>query len=241
MKSAAVGVILISVLPLASAATWPTATVGMQSVWQQATDEVAGVRFIPMQLIVPGLWDGSRRIDMPPASGTDAEGTQWSGPSAWRNPNSSESVMVYDRHRSNRRENQKMALRSDSTAIGRAYDSRFGGLVCEGEAKYPLGIWKRGESRTFDYTCHTTRDGKPIEVQRRSMIAIEELDYEYNGIPHSLRFEWKFSDASGGEVLDHRTYIFSPGIGLAVETGADCPVTPKARSERQLPLVVELC
>ena len=221
MKSAAVCVVLLSGLTTAFAATWPTVTVGIQQVWQQATDEVTGARFIPMQLIVPGVWDSSRRIDMPVASGTDAEGTEWSGPSAWRNPYSNESIMAYDRHRSNRREgsvDQKMALRSDGTAIGRVYDSRFGGLICDGEAKYPIGIWKRGESRTFDYLCRSTRDGKVVEVQRRSMIAIEELDFEYKGVPHSLRFEWKFSDAVSGEVLDHRTYIFSPGIGLASET-----------------------
>ncbi|MDB5888655.1 MAG: hypothetical protein JWM03_1527, partial [Rhodocyclales bacterium] len=108
----------------------------MQSVWQQATDQSTGVRFIPMQLIVPSLWDGGHRIDMPAASGTDAEGTEWSGPSVWRNPYSGESVMAYDRHRSNRRDgtvDQKMAIRSDGAAIGRAYDSRFGGLICDGE------------------------------------------------------------------------------------------------------------
>ncbi|MDB5800746.1 MAG: hypothetical protein JWL63_1685 [Rhodocyclales bacterium] len=220
MKSTFVGALLLVVTSSISAATWPTATVGPQSIWDQAADKSSGTRFIPMQLVVPAMWDGSRRIDMPIASGTDAEGTQWSGPGAWRNPYSNENIVAYDRHRSNRREgvvDQKMMPRADGSAVGRVYDSRFGGIVCDGEGKYPLGVWRQGESRTFDYTCRTTRDGATVEVKRRSLIVIEELDYEYSGTPHSLRFEWKFSDAVSGEVLDHRTYIFSPGIGLAAE------------------------
>jgi hypothetical protein len=47
---------------------------------------------------------------------------------------------------------------------------------------------------------------------------IEELEYEYKGIPHSLRFTWRYSDRDSGEALDHRIYIFSPGLGLAAES-----------------------
>ena len=200
------------------AAEWPTARLGQKAVWEAATDRVAQSRFIPMQLIVPGAWDGTRRIDMPIAGGVDSETTVWTGPQEWRNPYTGQTLTVYDRRRVTRREGsveQKMAVRDDGLAVGRVYDSRFGGLVCDQEAKFPVGVWKQNEVRTFDYVCLTARGGKVVERRRTARITIEELDYEYNGVPHSLRFAWRFSDRDSGEILDHRTYIFSPGRGLA--------------------------
>lgn len=201
-----------------AAAQWSSARLGPKAAWEAAIDPVTGSRFIPTQLIVPGTWDGTRRIDLPIADGTDSEGTVWSGPQEWRNPYTGQTLTVYDRRRVSKREGsveQKMAVRVDGSAVGRVYDSRFGGLVCDQEAKFPVGAWKQNEVRTFDYVCLAARGGKIVERRRTARITIEELDYEYNGIPHSLRFAWRFSDRDSGEVLDHRTYVFSPGRGLA--------------------------
>ena len=208
----------ISVLVPAIAAEWPTATLGPEQVWVDATDRATQTRFIPMQLIVPGVWDGARRIDLPQAGGHSANGTAWAGPHEWRNPYTGQTLTVYDRSRSNPREglvSQKMAVRADGSAIGRAYDSRSGGFACDQEAKFPLGTWKQGEVRIFEYVCLASRGGQIIERRRTARISIEELDYEYNGVPHSLRLAWRYSDSNTGEVHDHRTYIFSPGRGLA--------------------------
>ena len=211
-------VILVALaVPFASAvvvaADWPTAVLGPKDVWDAAMDPATQTRFIPMQLIVPGTWDGERRIELPPAGRHDAEGTVWTGPEEWRHPQTGQTLTVYDRRRTNRREGsveQKMAVRTDGAAIGRAWDSRSGGLACDQEAKFPLGVWKQGEVRVFDYACQTPRGVR----RRTSRITIEEIDYEYNGMPHSLRFAWRYADAASGEVLDHRTYILSPGRGL---------------------------
>lgn len=203
------------------AAEWPAARVGRKEAWDAATDPAAQTRFIPMQLIVPDAWDGARRIDMPIADGFDAEGTKWTGPQEWRNPHTGRTLTVYDRRRTTPREGlveQKMAVRTDEAAIGRVYDTRFGGMVCDQEGKFPLGVWKQGEMRAFEYVCLTTRGGKVVEQHRLARITIEELDYEYNGVAHSLRFAWRFSDRDSGNVLDHRTYIFSPGRGLAAQS-----------------------
>jgi len=205
----------------AFAAEWSTATLGQEEVWNAATDLAKQSRFIPMQLIVPGAWDGTRQIDLPIAKGYDAEETVWNGPQEWRNPYTGQVLMVYDRRRTTRREGlveQKMAIRDDGSAIGRVSDSRFGGLVCDQEAKFPLGWWKQGEVRTYDYVCLRTRDGRVETKRRTSRITIEELDYKYGGTPHSLRFAWRHSDSDSGEILDHRTYIFSPGRGLVVHS-----------------------
>ena len=205
----------------AIAGEWPTAMLGPKQVWEAATDQITQTRFVPMQLIVPGAWDGTHRIDLPIATKFDAEGTVWTGPEEWRNPYTGQLLTVYDRRRTNRREGsveQKMAIRSDGSAIGRVYDSRFGGLVCDQEAKFPLGVWKEGEVRTFEYVCLTTRGGRVVGQRRTVRITIEELDYQYGGVPHSLRFAWRFADADSGEVLDHRTYVFAPGRGLAAQS-----------------------
>jgi hypothetical protein len=212
MTHTLVASLMLLALTPAVAADWP-AGLGPKEAWESATDRSAQTRFIPMQLIVPGVWGGTRRVDMPSADGHDAEGTVWSGPQEWRRP-TGQVLKVYDRRRTTGREGsveQKLAIRNDGTAIGRVYDSRFGGLVCDQEGKFPLGMWKQGEARTFDYVCRTARG----ERRRAARITIEELDYEYQGIPHSLRFAWRFSDRDSGEVLDHRTYIFAPGRGLA--------------------------
>jgi hypothetical protein len=119
----------------AIAAEWPVTTLGPKEAWDAATDPATRTRFIPMQLIVPGTWDGTRRIDLPPAGRHDAEGTTWTGPEEWRHPQTGQTLTVYDRRRTTPREGtvqQKMAVRADGAAIGRAGDSRFGGLACDG-------------------------------------------------------------------------------------------------------------
>ncbi len=203
----------------AAADDWPALKVGAQTVWDAQSDPATHTRFIPMQLIVPGVWDGSQRIELPPARNYEAEETVWNGPQAWTNPYTGETLQVYDRQRTTRREGhveQKMALRADQAAIGRVYDSRFGASVCDQEAKFPLGFWKQGEVRTYDYVCLRTVDGRVLSLHRRARITIEEIDYEYRGMAHSLRFAWYYTDSDSGEVLDHRTYIFAPGPGLVV-------------------------
>jgi hypothetical protein len=206
--------------PLSVLADWPAASVGPEIVWNAATDRSTASRFIPMQLIVPGVWDGAMRIELPTAEAFDAEGTVWRGPYEWRHPYTGVMLKVYERRRTTRREGaveQRMSVRADEAAIGRVSDSRFGGLVCDQEAKFPLGMWKQGEVRTFDYVCSALRNGQPVSRRRTARITIEEIDYDYNNIPHSLRFAWRFSDRDTGEVLDHRTYIFSPGRGLVAQ------------------------
>ncbi len=170
-----------------------------------------------MQLIVPGVWDGVRRIDLPLAKGDGTEETVWSGPQTWQNPHTGSTLTVYDRRRTTRREGlvvQKMAVRDDGSAIGRVSDSRFGGLVCDQEAKFPLGVWTQGEVRTYNYVCLGSGDGPAKPKKRTSRISIEELDYECDGTVHCLRFKWRHTDGDSGEVLDQRTYILSPGRGL---------------------------
>ena len=80
--------------------------------------------------------------------------------------------MVYERAR--RGVWQKFAVRTDGTAIGRVADSRYGISSCDQEAKYPVGEWKQGETREFQYRCwYGTGTGKRVRATT-SVITIEK-------------------------------------------------------------------
>jgi hypothetical protein len=90
------------------------------------------------------------------------------------------------------------------TGLGRVFDSRYPQLGCRGEVKFPLGHWKQGEVREYQLDC--TRGKRPLKV------TIEEIDFVYDGVPHSLRFHWLFMEGRG-RGTDMR-YVYSPLRGL---------------------------
>jgi len=199
---------------------WPTARLGDRAAWDAAYDESTGTRFIPTQLVVPSVWDGSRQIDMPLMSFRQPDGTYWHGPIAWKNPYSGETLQVYDRRRSNKREGdvvQMMGLRQEGDGLGRVYDSRFGGTVCSDEVKFPVGVWHQGEVRRYDYDCFTMEDGKPVGRRRASIVTVVSIDYTCGTVPHCFSYRWRHIDPATDKVLDHRNYIFVPGRGLSGE------------------------
>ncbi|MBL6653044.1 MAG: hypothetical protein ISP49_15720 [Reyranella sp.] len=182
--------------------------------WDQAYNAAAGTRFIPLQLIIGGEWNGERSITYP--KGTYAElvdhGSIWVGPRTWTHPKTGEALSVYDRSRTGRGmvTDQIFAVRKDQTAIGRVADNRYGITACDQEAKYPLGLWRRGESRTYEYTCWY---GEQVRA-KLATITIRDLDFDYGGFRHALRVEWVLRDKGGSGVIDQRVYTFAPGKGV---------------------------
>jgi hypothetical protein len=217
LLSISYGVSMLLLTPNLWAAEWPEGLVGKQSVWSDSLNRETQTRFIPTQLYVPSLWSGEQSIELPRAGGTDSENTKWSGPEEWEDPYTKVKKVVYDRRRYSSREGevvQKMAIRADKIAIGRAFDSRFGGHSCDDEPKFPLGLWKQGEVRKFDYECRFNRSGTVTTTTFTVTITIDEIDFEYDGTPHSLRFTWHLYSKTRDKVLDHKTYTFSPGKGM---------------------------
>ena len=182
--------------------------------WHRAFDPATGRRFIPLQLIIGGEWNGERTINYP--SGTFAElvdhGSVWVGPRNWIHPKTGESLAVYDRSRGGRGmvTDQIFAVRKDQTAIGRVADNRFGITACDREAKYPLGSWTQGEARSFEYICWYGDQPR----SKITTLTIRDIDFNYGGFEHALRLEWVLRDKDGGRELDHRFYTFAPGKGL---------------------------
>jgi hypothetical protein len=175
------------------------------SKWAASHDPATKTRFIPVELWTGGDWDGSRELRLTPANLTFGKRGEKkiTGPMTWTRPGTSEALQVYERN--NRGKKQLFALSSRGDGLGRVFDSRYD-RDCVDEVKFPLGVWKEGETREFQVSCNS---GK---MRRKIVLTIEKLDFEYNGVPHSLQFHWVV-DGGKGRGTDMR-YVYSPGYGL---------------------------
>jgi hypothetical protein len=194
---------------------WSAAAQAADDVWAASYDAATGKRYIPLELILGAAWSGKREIVMP--AGSFTEGAQpnpstWRGPSEWSHPDTGASLVVYERAR--RGAGQKFAVRTDEAAIGRVADSRYGISSCDQEAKYPLGWWKQGETREFEYRCWY-RNGASKRVRvTRSAITIEEIDFQFAGLQHALQIRWILKHADDPREVDNRVYVFAPERGV---------------------------
>ena len=174
--------------------------------WSASYDPVTKTRFIPIELWTGSPWDGERQLKMVPAAlsfGKRGE-KRIEGPLAWTRPGTGEVVQVYERN--NKGKKQLFALSSRGDGLGRVFDSRYG-RDCIDEVKFPLGLWRDGEKRVFDVVCNNG------DMRRKIELTIESLDFEYEGVLHSLRFHWVVD--GGKERGTDMHYTYSPGRGLA--------------------------
>ncbi|MEO7642269.1 MAG: hypothetical protein ABI919_03325 [Ramlibacter sp.] len=202
----------MSVIKLCCAAVWigsvllpGTARAADLSSWAASIDAAAKTRFIPVELWTGAQWDGTRELKMAPAAlafGKRSE-KRIDGPVAWTRPETNETIQVYERN--NKGKKQLFALSSRGDGLGRVFDSRYA-RACVDEVKFPLGLWRDGETRTFAVSCNNGA------LQRKIAITIEKLDFEHDGIAHSLQFHWVVDEGKGRGTDMHYTY--SPGRGL---------------------------
>lgn len=179
---------------------------GDLSHWAASYDPATKTRFIPVELWTGAEWDGSRELRMTPAHlsfGRRGEKSV-SGPMAWKRPGSGEALQVYERNNGGKK--QLFAMSSRRDGLGRVFDSRYG-RDCVDEVKFPLGVWKENETRTFDVSCNNGA------LRRKIRVTIEKLDFTHEGVPHSLQFHWVVDGGRGRGTDMH--YIYSPGRGLA--------------------------
>ena len=119
----------------------------------------ANERFIPLELFTGGEIRNDTEIKFTSADTTFGEKRRKKivGPIDWRAPGSKEIIKVYKRTLKNRegrvRKTQLFTVTNDGQCMGRVYDQRRSGTkYIKNGCKFPLGFWKKGETRTFSVT-----------------------------------------------------------------------------------------
>ena len=166
-----------------------------------------GERFIPLELFTGGEIRNDTEIKFTKANLVfgDKKRKKIIGPEDWEHPNTGEKIKVYKRTRKGQSglKTQLFTITNDGQCIGRVWDSRRGGRVIKNGCKFPLGVWKEGETRTFI--------GSSGGKSRKIELKILKLGKKQKD---SVKFNWKYYDGSG-KLMDDNDYTFSPGKAMS--------------------------
>ena len=166
-----------------------------------------GERFIPLELFTGGEIRNDTEIKFTKANLVfgDKKRKKITGPEDWEHPNTGEKIKVYKRTRKGQSglKTQLFTITNDGQCIGRVWDSRRGGRVIKNGCKFPLGVWKEGETRTFIGSS----GGKTRKIELKILkLGKKQKD--------SVKFNWKYYDGSG-KLMDDNDYTFSPGKAMS--------------------------
>ena len=166
-----------------------------------------GERFIPLELFTGGEIRNDTEIKFTKANLVfgDKKRKKITGPEDWEHPNTGEKIKVYKRTRKGQSglKTQLFTITNDGQCIGRVWDSRRGGRVIKNGCKFPLGVWKEGETRTF----LGSSGGKTRKIELKILkLGKKQKD--------SVKFNWKLYDGSG-KLMDNNDYTFSPGKAMS--------------------------
>ena len=166
----------------------------------------ANERFIPLELFTGGEIREDKEIKFTNTNLVFGEKKRKKivGPEDWKNPQTGETIKVYKRTRKGQSglKTQLFTVTNDGQCIGRVWDSRRGGRVIKNGCKFPLGVWKEGETRSFEGTS----GGKPRKIE----LTILKLGKKQKD---KVKFNWKLYDGSG-KLMDDNDYTFSPGKAM---------------------------
>jgi len=183
--------------------------------WQASIDSAKKERFIPVELWTGAPWDGGRDLAMKTVEATYGyRKTVYliKGPLAWKHPVTGETCTVYERlNPGGGDKKQLFAINPEKSGLGRVYDARvaFGLRMFSGGLKFPLGVWKEGETRKFEYRHFSdTRESKRMET-----LTLRRVDFEYGGAQHCIDFDWTLTDG-GRKTIDRNNYIYCPGRSM---------------------------
>ena len=166
-----------------------------------------GERFIPLELFTGAEIRSDNEIKFTKANLVfgDKKRKKIIGPEDWEHPNTGEKIKVYKRTRKGQSglKTQLFTITNDGQCIGRVWDSRRGGRVIKNGCKFPLGVWKEGETRTF----LGSSGGKTRKIELKILkLGKKQKD--------SVKFNWKLYDGSG-KLMDNNDYTFSPGKAMS--------------------------
>ncbi len=164
-------------------------------------------RFIPLELFTGGKIRNDTEIKFTKANLVFGEKKKKKiiGPEDWHNPETGKKIKVYKRTRKGQSglKTQLFTITNDGQCIGRIWDSRRGGRIIENGCKFPLGVWKEGEARSFEGSS----GGKPRKIE----LTILKLGKKQNS---SIKFNWKLYNMKNGKLMDDNDYTFSPGKAM---------------------------
>ena len=204
------GFLRLSAVLILSWLSLPAPVRAAEDGWAASYDTATGSRFIPVELWTGSPWDGRREIGLPKADlkfgSRGDKGLR--GPIDWVRPSTGEALLVYERFNGDKK--QLFTVSSDKTGMGRVFDSRYP-RDCIDEVKFPLGLWKQGEVRTYTVSCNGGTKIRPL------VVTIQKIDFIYKGVAHSLQFHWVIDGGKGAGT--DVTYIYIPGKGLVLVEG----------------------
>jgi len=170
------------------------------------SQSIGAERFIPLELFTGGEIREDKEIKFTNANLVFGEKKRKKivGPEDWKNPQTGETIKVYKRTRKGQSglKTQLFTVTNDGQCIGRVWDSRRGGRVIKNGCKFPLGVWKEGETRSFEGSS----GGKPRKIE----LTILKLGKKQKD---KVKFNWKLYDGSG-KLMDDNDYTFSPGKAM---------------------------
>jgi len=180
--------------------------------WQDSINPETKERFIPVELWAGAEWDGGKELKMPRVDATYRHARaqyQIKGPMEWEHPTMGRKFLVYERINPGKDgvKLQLFTINQDQNGLGRLYDARPGrdGRLSSGGLKFPLGVWKEGETRKFIYQVWGSKEAERIES-----ITPQQIDFVFQGNSHCLEFYWTVTSRSGGTIYDRQTYIYCP-------------------------------
>ena len=158
----------------------------------------ANERFIPLELFTGGEIRDDIEIRFTPADKIFGEKRRKKivGPIDWKYPGTDEIIKVYKRTQKNKqgkiKKTQLFTVTNDGQCIGRVYDQRKSGTkYIKNGCKFPLGFWKKGETRTFSVT---DRGSRTVELK------ILKLGKKPTDC---IKYNWKLFDTSGNKLADN--------------------------------------
>ena len=170
------------------------------------SQSIGSERFIPLELFTGGEIREDKEIKFTNVNLVFGEKKRKKivGPEDWKNPQTGETIKVYKRTRKGQSglKTQLFSVTNDGQCIGRVWDSRRGGRVIKNGCKFPLGVWKEGETRSFEGSS----GGKPRKIE----LTILKLGKKQKD---KVKFNWKLYDGSG-KLMDDNDYTFSPGKAM---------------------------
>ena len=167
---------------------------------------LASERFIPLELFTGGEIRDDTEIKFTKANLVFGEKKRKKiiGPENWKNPKTGEIIKVYKRTRKSQSgvKTQLFTVTNNGQCIGRVWDSRRGGRIIVNGCKFPLGVWKEGEKRTFQGSS----GGKTRKIE----LTILKLGKKQKD---KIKFNWKLYDG-GGKLMDDNDYSFAYGKAM---------------------------